>query len=511
MVLSLVEPVFVKNPQGVLDGARAAFENGFRARLNKITQWVYQRSAQSGYVYATHKVWEGQVRLLDKEMLDTSTRVEEACRYMLVKGLAFERARGLSSMLYIQTLVDDLRQKCQRLSLLLASEPYALALEYFKAKVAECSAIATKLKVEERVQALLCILEEADAKRAVIQEALEQEPAEVIEEAKSVYEDAMRFAAYTSRFFTLEVLAVYDLRPKIEALQARLGWGQEEYDLEPLPTFQGSMPSENYFRNGQWFATWSYIGYSQIASQIYALQNIAVALYETECKQNECVKQICQGSAVEDDAALEYDFRPHIEQMLDSLQSMVPSETVHAGWNYAVGLLSHSKRVLEQGAQLRDMRTGVLSLQVIALQKVVHFLGVKETCQMKGDRLGELKCLYEAAKALSIDNSLVENSFFALLKTSFDAEARRSLEYTAEEKTYSSMLLAGDAMWSYAPGVFQSYLMAGLLKQLYFGGVDQNFHQVLAKLKDDVFSKDGFNRCLEGSKECKELYEAVKK
>lgn len=509
MVISSVDPLFVKNPQGVLECARAAFETGYAARLSKITHWLYQRSAPGGYVYATHKAWQGQIKLLDQEMNDTSIKVEEACRYLLAKGRPQERSYALSSMLYLQTQAFALRQKSERLSLLLLSEPYAAALEYFKAKVAECSAIALKLKVEERVQALFEMLAEVDQKRTEIKEALKNEPAAVIEEAEGVYEDAVRFAAYTGRFFTLEVLAVADIRPKIETLLMRLGYSQEAYELEPLQTRQGSMPSENYFRNGQWFATWSYIGYRQIASQIYALQNIAGALYEIECRQNKRMKQVCQGLAIEVDAALEYDYMPHILQLLGSLQAMVPSQTVHAGWNYVVGLLSHAKSIRAKKELLEDMCRGEFSLQVVALQRVVHFFDVKESSQLKGDRLNELICLYEAARALSLDNLPEENRFFAILKTTFETEARRSLEYSAEEKTYCAMLLAGDAVWSYAPGAFQTYLMAGFIRQLYLGGVDQNFHSVLAKLKDDPSNKEGFTRCLEGSKECRELYEAV--
>lgn len=508
MLVPVVEPVFVKNPQWVLDMARAAYTTGFSARLNKITHWLYQRSAPAGYVYATHKAWGGKLSLLTTEIADTAAKVEEACQYLIAKGRTQERSGALKSLLYLQTLAGGLMQKCQRLSLLLASEPYAAAVEYFNIKVAECSAIATKLKVEERVQALFEMLTEVDQKRSGVQDALKNEPPVVIEEAKSVYEDAVQFAAYTGRFFTLEVMAVPDLRKKIEALLMRLGGSQGEYELAPLPAYPRMMPNENYFRNGQWFATWSYIGYSQIASQIYALQNIAEALYVQECSQNARVQLVCEGSKLEDDPVIRCDYRPHIVQQLQLLQAMVPSQTVHAGWNYVAGLLSHAGRVSAQNIQLEEMLSGEFSLQVVALQRVVHFFAIKETSRLKGDRVYELCSLYEALCALTAGKREGENRFFALLSNTFYAEAVLSLECSAEEKTYSAMLLEGDAVWSYAPGVFQSYLMAGFLRRVYFEQTDQQFHAVLAKLKDDPSNKDGFARCLAGSKECRELYEA---
>lgn len=506
-----IEPVFVKNPQGVLDAARTAFETGFTARLNRITHWLYQRSAVEGYVEVTHKVWAGQLKQLDKELSDTSIKVEEACRFLLVKGRPSERSNALASLLYIETVATVLKKKSEKLQLILESKSYAQALEYFKAKVTECSAIATKLKVEERVQALFCMLTDVDAKRAGIKDVLGNEPAVIVEEATCVYEDAVKFAAYTGRFFSLEVLASPDVRDKIQEVQERLGGGQllEAPQLAELPLLpKNKLPTENYFRNGQWFATWSYIGYGPIASIIYPLQNIAVALYEEELTLEKSLKQICKGENVELDLATINTLEQLVCQQLVLLQDMAPpSQIVHAGWNYAAGLFAHVKSIRTTREQLELMRKGEFSLQVAALQKVVQFLQVKEGSLYSG-RQAQLTCLSEACAAFKAMDVSLENRFYKLLKDLFWDEARSTVEYSAEERTYSSMIRSEEAVWSFAPGVFQTYLMAGFLRQVYFGGVDQNFYAVLTKLREDPANSEGFKACLEGSKECKELYEA---
>ncbi len=454
-----------------LQTALTCFKLEFSNQLNLRFQTFYQRSCRRSNIVTQHNLWADELKLLEERMKKVWDGAIE--QYDQIPQLACkERVVALSSMLQIESIAFQLMEKCRTLAEILKNPQHQQALIYYKEQVKRCESFVGQAP---DVETFVTLFDEVNSRSANMQKELDKEPASVKDEVNLLYGEILKYIVYTARSFGL------DFHPPTVVMPGE----------KPSETFQAvvSLPTENYFRNGRWFANSRWVGYPEIYTECMALQQSAMGIYQIETNLKKRVEVVATTDMDQDEILQEHtrDIQTlcSMEEAIDThwcqLTKKPLSNQIHPGWYYAAALIAQAKWLH------RDLT--MVDSELLSYSRALNILRGEPSAQ----------ALDAAIKQLPKPTPTYER-VHAVITTIFQNQFALAVTLVGEETTFAKEVLSRTLRWRVCEEELKPFLMKGFLHPT------PEFRALLFRLEHDPLYCADFKDCLARSPELQSRY-----
>lgn len=507
----------------------------FSPTVNGVFHYYHQKSAPSGQIQDAHKSLHDQLAALDGDMDKALKGARKLYTHIPFIDLLSKKEDLLACVMNIELLASQIFTKTQDLCLLLEDTCRNRSLEYYKATISECEQLASLGTVEAKVGALTAIFTQ-------VINAINLVPEVQGEILIYIFYAALCFKRETPLDNTKVLGEIQELMRKIKEKIDGTAEPDLEFmdpDIEDPPSLESryladssatSLPAENKFRNGSWstyLTTLPYTRYCPIKTQKNNLEHIAQALYRMESSLPERIKKLCNDHEeksfylqtlereLEEDSRVCQGLERLIAVQMRSLAKNVQiAKEIHAGWNYAHGLLAHAKVVRASIEQFKKMLQEGPGAQIIAINRVITCLKPRPL----DERNGRIKALVRLHKATSGASLLTPETDASQAIRQMVADLSSTVDFNeARDSKIAEMVFKKTANWeSEHHEALQAYLMEGFMRYLHFPKgpvreIEPEFEAVFFMQKFDPVYKKGFIKLLENSPEFCQLHDAYMK
>lgn len=506
-------------------------KNECKPKLNQLFQYLHQKLAPMGSIDAEHKKKHAELIELDTKIKEVWDKARGIFSHIPFMHNLDGQSKALSCMLEIEMQVSQLRDASKNLGGLLHSEARNIALEYYKKTINECEKLSSLATQEDKIRELHTLVDR------VLRESSGRGSPEVYEIHDSIY----LYLQYAVRSFRREIPATDTAAiHRLTQLDIRL---KEKLFQQLVPDLDGKdpksenpkapenlciaaakavvLPTENTFRNAPWtsmFTTLPVFGrYSQISTQIGALEGIAKALISLESQFQERISNMSRTYLGNEEqfakfaAAVACDLQAcrGLERLVDvqvrSLSLVPLAPELHAGWNYASAVRVQAKvlasiiRLFEQ-----DMtRFGLLTRAVNMLK-----------CPQPG-QANKATTLWQTTRAVCDLAAILteDSSVFHVVSQTLTQNALDALRMTKEEQQLPKLVAQPvQAVSGVTEDLLVSYLKKGFLRYLHFPvadvrAINLEFEKTFYTLKYDPAYKAVFDTCLHRYDEFRQLHD----
>lgn len=514
----------------------------FCPTVNRVFHYYHQKSAPSDQIQEEHTRWHGQLVALndalnkalngDKDKALKGAR--ELYKHIPFIDLLSEKEDLLACVMNIELLASQIFTKTQDLCLLLQDRGRNTSLKYYKATISDCEQLASLGRVEDKVGALTAIFTQV---------------INAINLVPEIHDEILIYIFYAALCFKRETpldnrKVLGEIQELMRQIKEKIK-GTVEPDLEFIDpdtedsttpesryladSSSVSLPAENKFRNGSWstyVTTLPYTRYCPIKPQKNNLEHIAQALYRMESSIPERIKKLCNNheeksfyletleSELEQDSRVCQGLERLIAVQIRSLAKNVHiAKEIHAGWNYARGLLTHAKVKRASIEQFRKRLREEPGAQIIAINRVITCLKPRSL----DERNGRVKALVRLHKATSAASLLTPVTDASKAIRQMVADLSSTVDFNeARDSKIAEMVFKKTCNWDEHHEALQAFLMEGFMRYLHFPKgpareIEPEFEAVLFMQKFDPAYKKGFIKLLENSPEFCQLHDAYMK
>lgn len=509
-------------------------KNQCKPMLNQLFQYLHQKLAPMGSIAAEHKKKHAELKDLDAKIKKAWDRAKSLFGSIPFMNNLDGQRKALSCMLEIPMQVSQLADASKNLGDLLRSEARNKALEYYKKTIKECEKLSSLSSIKEKIQKL----------QMLVERVMRELSGTVAQEVYEIHDTIFLYLQYAARSFRNEVpksdtalcfsadQIVIRLKEKLfENLVPDLDVKDPQPDPKSLENLcvEASkslvLPTENTFRNAPWVSMFTLLPvvgrYTQISTQIGALEGIAKALISLENQFQEHISKINSADFENNEqftnfaATLAGDLKVCLglgrlaDVQVRSLSLVPLAPELHAGWNYALAI---SKQAKMQATTIKLFQQNMNRVVLLAS-------AVKSLKRSHNVVANNVDALWRATRAVCAlpDEQAEDSEVYAVISQTLAQNALEALRLTREEqqlpKLLSGSLQGNFSISGISQDLMMSYCKKGFLRYLHFPAadartVDFDFEKVFYTLKYDPAYKATFQACLESSTEFWQLHDA---